>query len=264
MLAEQRQREILSRLADNGSVSVGELARVFPVSEETIRRDLSKLQDQRLLRRTHGGAVAIDGDAEELPFDVRQTTRQVAKRAIAAEALRHIEPADVIALDASSTSHQLACALPDMELTVITNSVTIAAELFPRRNVQVFVTGGRLDRDGYCYVGPLAEQVLQQLSFAKLFFSCKGVDLTRGLSEASDDHARIKRSMLGLAEHRYLLADASKFGVRSLVCFAEPDDVEMIITDAEAPLELTAGLAERDLEMRVASTSESASPDTGG
>jgi len=256
MLAEQRQREILSQLAHTGSVRVGELAERFPVSEETIRRDLAKLEAQSMLRRTHGGAVSVDVTVQEEPFDVRRVAFIQRKRAIAQAASAYVEAGDVLAIDASSTAHQLARALPDIPLTVVTNALTAISELSRRRNIDVYSTGGRLDAEGRCCVGPLAEQALEQLNFTKLFFSCKGVDLERGLSEVNDEHARIKRAMLERAQLRYLLVDASKFGLRSLVCYSGLEQVDTLVTDDGISRETVAALTEQGIAPHVARAAE--------
>jgi len=233
MLAEQRQREILHRLAQAGAVRVGELARQFPVTEETIRRDLAKLDKEKKLRRTHGGAVSVASTEIDQPFEVRQTANLQAKQAIAREAIGFIEPGDVIALDSSSTAYEVARLIPDKPLTVITNAYEAAGELISRQQVAVYSTGGRLDRVGRCFLGSIAEQTLRHLSVNKLFFSCKGLDLERGLSEDHDEHARINQQLMGSAEQRFLLVDSSKFDLRALAFFARVEQMTTIITDAD-------------------------------
>ncbi|HUU96140.1 MAG TPA: DeoR/GlpR family DNA-binding transcription regulator [Phycisphaerae bacterium] len=232
MLAQQRQREILSQLGRGGGVRVAPLAKAFAVAQETIRRDLDKLESEGRLVRTHGGAVPVQNNRRELPFDLRKVTNLEAKKAIAARALRHVSEGDVIAVDASSTVHELARIIPDMPLTVITNSLPVAAFLVDGVHIRVVATGGMLDAPSRSFTGTLAEHALERFNVNKLFLSAKGVDLARGLSEATDEQARVKRRMIDAAERTYLLADHGKFGVRSVVFYASPADVDLVITDA--------------------------------
>jgi len=176
--------------------------------------------------------VPVQNNRRELPFDLRKVTNLEAKKAIAARALRHVSEGDVIAVDASSTVHELVRIIPDMPLTVITNSLPVAASLVDGVHIRVVATGGMLEAPSRSFTGTLAEHALERFNVNKLFLSAKGVDLARGLSEATDEQARVKRRMIDAAERTYLLADHGKFGVRSVVFYASPADVDLVITDA--------------------------------
>lgn len=235
MLASERHREILARLASIGGVRVASLASELNVTQETIRRDLEKLDAEGKLVRTHGGAMAVETDRRELPLDVRETINLEQKRLIARRAVKELSPGDVVALDASSTAHELAKVIPDIPITVVTNALPVASALLDRPAVRVIITGGILDRPSMSMVGPLAEQSLERFHVQKLFFSCRGLDLARGLSVTADEHAGIKRRMLDLCEKAYLLIDCSKFDVRSVEFFAPVDEMDVIITDEGSP-----------------------------
>ena len=252
MLAQQRHREILDRLGVAGGVRVTALAKALSVTEETTRRDLEKLGNERKLLRIHGGAVPVPDARRDLPFDVRKTENLEAKKAIATAALQHIDEGDVIALDASSTAFELARIIPDMPLTIVSSSVPVTVTLLPCSHVQVVSTGGILDRLSRSFTGSLAEQALRRLNINKLFLSSKGVDLERGLSEVTDDQARLKRRMIDAAERVYLLADHSKFGVRSVVFYAGTADADAVITDAGTDAKVIQALRETGLHPEIA------------
>jgi len=234
MLAKERHRVILSKVQDAGSVRVAALAKELSVTEETIRRDLERLDSEGKLQRIHGGAVTIEHDRRELPLGIRETVRIHEKRAIADACIRHIAEGDVIALDASSTAGELARAIPDIPLTVVTNSVSVATTLADRSRVRVVSTGGILDSPSLSYIGPIAEHILERFHIRKLFFSCKGIDLERGLSVTADEHAGIKRRMLDLCDAAYLLVDGSKFGVKAVEFFGSVQELDVVITDKTA------------------------------
>lgn len=248
-LPKQRQLEILAELDNAGAVRVVALAERFQVAEETIRRDLEKLDAQGLLRRTHGGAVGAESEMTDLPISVRKTTNSLAKKQIARRALSFIEAGDVIALDASTTTLELARLLPDEPLTVITNGIDVLRVLADRAVMRVIAVGGELDPASECTQGPLAEYGLRQFAIHKAFLSCKAIDLTRGYSEASTAHASVKRAMLDSADQRFLLADSSKMGVRSLAFFAGLGEINTLITDEKTDRDTRVALAEAGVEV---------------
>lgn len=233
MLAPERHREILIRVEAGGSAKVNMLARDLKVAEETIRRDLEKLHVDGRLIRIRGGALRID-ERREIPFDLREIVNLEEKRAIAEVAVRHIVEGDVIALDASSTVRELAHVIPDIPLTVVTNSIAVTLVLLDRPRIRVISTGGILDGPLLSYTGSLAEEALRRFNIDKVFLSSKGFDITKGLSVATDEHARIKRRMMDLAGTVYLLVDSSKFGQNALELFARTNDVDYVITDSGA------------------------------
>lgn len=231
MLAAERHRTIMALLERHGSVRVTRAAAGFGVTQETIRRDLELLEAGGRLLRTHGGAVPLERDRTELPLEVRQTVHLAQKRAIAAHAAAGIGEGHVIALDASSTARELARLLPDLPLTVVTNSLAAAMVLHDRSRVRVVVTGGVLDGPSCSLVGEMVAETLDRFHFTRAFVSCQGIDVVRGLSVTADEQAGIKRRMIGLADESVLLADSSKFGVKAVEFFAKVGDVDTIITD---------------------------------
>ncbi|MEO0531775.1 MAG: DeoR/GlpR family DNA-binding transcription regulator [Planctomycetota bacterium] len=236
MIARQRQSEIYRDLQVSGAVSVNALAERFEVTDETIRRDLTKLAQGGRVVRTHGGAVLAESDLVEPPFDVRQSANVEAKRAIAARAAAMAMPGDIIAIDASTTGLELAKQLPDgsdeQPITVVSNGLDVVRWLADRPGINVISTGGEFDAAGVCFAGSIAETTLRQFSFRRAFLSCRALDTVRGASESCPAHAAVKRLMLDLAEESYLLADSSKFGQRGACYFAAPDRSTRIITDA--------------------------------
>ncbi len=231
MLIVERHREILSRVNREGSARVTELARLLQVTEETIRRDLEKLEVEGRLLRSHGGAVTVKSDTRELPFSVRQVSQEQEKIAIAAAAVCHVSEGDTLFIDASTTAWQFARVLPDIRVTVLTNAIKVVLELASRARARVICTGGALSTAPMALVGPSAERILEDYHVDKVFFSAKAVDLERGLSDANEIHATLKRRMLAIADQRILLADHTKFGVNALTVFGRLAEVTHVITD---------------------------------
>ena len=270
MIALQRHRNILSRVIEDGSVRVSTLARHLDVTEETIRRDLRTLSQQGVLARTHGGAVALErGDMHlDLSYDQRHATNPRQKQAIAQAALAHIQPGMVIALDPSTTACQLARLIPDQPLTVVTNSLVICMTLAHRKQIEVICTGGTLDPEAMAFFGLHAQRTLERINVEQLFFSCRGLDFGRGLSEANDRHAAIKLSMLETAHQATLMIDTSKLGLASTIFYADADAADrFIVNQPQTPEETEAverlrrlGLEVEDAAMMDESPTASTTP----
>ena len=249
MIAQERHRQIVSQIGHSGSARVSDLARIFDVTDETIRRDLKVLSEQGRLVRTHGGALASDlsttpgspgypGNHIDLPFAQRDSAQMKQKQAIAAEACQLIQPGEVIALDGSSTVCELARQLPDIPLTVVTNSLAVCSILSRQTPINTICTGGVLDADAMAFVGLQAEKALDSFNIAKFFYSCRGIDLDRGVSESNDRQAALKLRTIELATQSILLADTSKFGIASSVFYMPADSVDLLITDDGRPDEI--------------------------
>jgi DeoR family transcriptional regulator of aga operon len=155
MRREERFSAILERLADGGSVGVAELAQDLGVASATIRRDLALLEQQRLLARTHGGAVA-HAVSYELPLRYKGVRHAEEKRRIAREAALHVTEGMAVGLTGGTTATEVARALADREgLTIVTNALNIASELAVRPNLKLVVTGGVVRGNSYELSGPL-------------------------------------------------------------------------------------------------------------
>jgi DeoR family fructose operon transcriptional repressor len=232
MLIAERQRSIITMVTEGGSARVTDLAKHFGVTEETIRRDLEKLESEGKLLRSHGGAVAPVVASGERHYTERQVANTREKSAIARLAVQLIEEGDTVVLDASSTVLHLARLLPDIDVTVLTNSIQVALVLADRPRVRVVGTGGTLSSASLSFAGPQAEESLEKYYVNKAFLSCTGVDLEFGLSDINERQALLKVKMMDIAARTYLLADHSKFGAKSLRRFSRIEDVDEIITDS--------------------------------
>lgn len=252
MLVAERYEKIVSLVNDRGSIRVSELSELCQVTEETIRRDLDRLEQAGRLRRSHGGAVSVKDSfpaQPEIPYAVREIMNADEKKRIALEAIKRISPKDRILLDASSTAWYMAADVPDISLTVLTNSIKVATELSNKEKIEVISTGGILAQRSLSFVGPLAERSLDAYHVDKVFLSCKGVHLDRGISESNELQARIKERMIGMADEVVLLADSSKFGVQAFTHVADLSQVDVIITDKRMPQETIARLEERGIKV---------------
>jgi len=230
-LPQQRHARILEILEAEGAVRTSDLAESFQVTDETIRRDLEYLHRERLLIRTHGGAIALGHPGRDLSLREREVRNLSLKERIAREATRLLRPGDVVFIDASSTALQLARNLSEMELTVVTNAHRVIGDLSGNSTVRLIGTGGLFDPNSQSYVGPIVEYTARRFHFNWFFFSGNGIDLERGVSESNEAQANFKAEVRCLSERSVLLADSTKIGHRSSYFFCPLDAIDLWILD---------------------------------
>ena len=232
MLAIERRNNIISLLETEMRVLVPDLAKKFNVTEETIRRDLEKLEKEGMLQKTYGGAVRI-GPSSELPYRIRIDTNKAQKLKIAEKITQLIQPAENIMLDASSTCVHIARTLKgkDKPCTVITNSVEILMECSTSYSIKVISTGGVLRGPSLSLVGSGAAHVLGQLTADRAIISCKGLDFEKGIMESSLEEAEIKRAMAENCKELILAVDSSKFDRKAFAKTLDLWQVNMVVSD---------------------------------
>lgn len=251
MLAVERRNQIEQIILKNKSVLVLELAKRFEVTTETIRADLEKLERQGVLVRTYGGATLAEPAEPDMPAAKRETVNFEGKHKIGIYAAKLIKDGETIFLDASTSSLHLARSIKDKNgITVITNAGRIVSELADCDNIKVISTGGILTSKNMSYVGRIAEENIRKSYYAnKVFFSCRGVTLARGLMDSSEAEAEIKKAMIDCSESAILLCDRNKIGRLGVPVVAKLDRIDYFITDIKLDEEWTEGLAENDVKL---------------
>lgn len=255
MMPIERQRLIIDALHKNGRILVSELVEQLKVSQETIRRDLAALEKKGLLNRSHGGAVmaqrssghntAATTKQEEhaLSFGQRMNENVNQKMQMAKRALDFISPGDCILLDSSTSSWFLARQLPDIELTVLTNSLRNVQTLATRGNIRTICLGGEYSIRYEDFNGLVTEQPLKDFLINKIFFSCRSLGNDGYLREGHENNAHLKQQMLLASERKYLLMDSSKFLNPSFARICHYREVDFLITDSMKDKELKQELA---------------------
>lgn len=244
MYAEERQSLIVARAREDGRVEVARLADELAVTPETIRRDLTALERRGLLRRVHGGAVALERLAGgEAPLAARDQVMTTEKERIAKLALAEVPDGGSILLDAGTTTRRLADVLPgDRELTVVTGALDIAVALARRPNLTVLVLGGRVRPRTLAAVDVWALDALRDTFVDVAFLGTNGISVERGLTTPDPTEAAVKRAMVASARRTVVLADHTKVGSDHLVRFADLGAVDTFVTDDGLDAELAAEL----------------------
>ena len=243
MLAVERRNLILEKLQEEKKVIVSELSQEFQVSEETIRRDLEKLDKDGLAIKSYGGAVLNENTSLDMPFNVRKKNNPAGKQKIAKLVEGLIEDGDHIILDPSTTAVFIAKALKSKErLTVITNSIEVILELSDTSDWNIISSGGSL-REGYlALVGPRAVEGLGAFNVEKAIISCKGLD--KGITDGNELFSQAKQTMLKSAKQCILAVDHTKFDRIAFSKICDVHDIHVVVTD-EKPSEQWLGLFAR-------------------
>ncbi|HET7658341.1 MAG TPA: DeoR/GlpR family DNA-binding transcription regulator [Bacillales bacterium] len=235
MFSDERKAQILNRLETMQRVTVPELARHLKVSESTIRRDLQDLEEQGQLKRTHGGAVTKEVSSFEPTVQEKVVHFPIEKSAIARKAVTFIEPGDTILLDAGTTTLEIARQLPDIDITVLTNSMLIGQIVSQLNYAHLMLLGGEHRKTTGALTGPLTETLLSQINTDKLFLGANAVEKDRGVMTPNAMEAATKRAMIRSAREVILVADHSKLGKISLVKVCDLTDIDVFLTDKPAP-----------------------------
>ena len=240
---QERRSTIEALLTENGRVSVEALTLQFGVSNVTIRNDLAALEEAGILRRTHGGAIAFSSNnslADPI-FSERQTAQAEEKDRIGQAAASLIEDGDIIALDNGTTSYFVARHLGERRaLTVVTNCLPIAVDLENRPGITVMVTGGVIHSGSMALVGEWARNNLSTINIDKAFMTSKGITPDEGLTDVNSFIVETKRTIVSVARQTIAIVDHTKWGRKSFASFAAMEDVDMVITDTDAPEKMVA------------------------
>lgn len=252
-----RHRHIIDALDATGQVTVADLAEQLRVSEMTVRRDLQELEKAGLLRRVHGGAIRSLGRAWEPPFRAREGQSQDVKGRIATLAAEFLHDGDAVGLDVGSTVLQLVPHLAARSnLTVVTASLRLASEVAARvaleQDLRLVLTGGVVRSEELSMTGQLAMETLGRIRLDTAFIGVGGVDPVEGATEYNLEDAEVKRSMIAMSQRVIVLADATKLGNVCFASVAPMEDVDVLVTDADADEGLVAELRAAGVDVVVA------------
>jgi DeoR family transcriptional regulator, aga operon transcriptional repressor len=252
LLAEERRREILDVLGQNGRVTVDELAKRFGVSAVTARGDLDALSESGALVRSHGGGIKPLTATPEHPLKVREGMHHEEKIRIAEAAARLIKPLQTVILCTGSTSaalaHEVRRIAPD-NITVITYALNIAQKIADMQHVSLVMLGGFLRHPSTAFVGPHAEQMMHSLHADHCFMGTVGLNVESGITTLDIMEAHLNRRMIESSAEVTVLADSSKFGHRSLSLITDFRSITRVITDTGAPEADVAALRAKGVEV---------------
>jgi DeoR family transcriptional regulator of aga operon len=237
----RRWNELLELLAANGQVQIEDAAKALNVSAATVRRDLDELGRQQMLTRIRGGAVA-QGVNYDLPLRYKTERHPSEKQRIGALAAGLVQAGQVVGLNGGTTTTEVARALatrsdlnaghPMPALTVVTNALNIATDLAVRQHIKIVTTGGVARPQSYELTGPLATDVLEQVTLDVAILGVDAIDAVAGATAHHEGEASINRLMGRQARRVIIVADSSKVGQRAFARIVTPAEIDTLVTDA--------------------------------
>ena len=232
VLPRERLEIIKEIVKQDKKLYVSKLSEKFDVTEETIRRDLEKLEKEGLVTRTYGGAILnTDGKNEDKKFIKREIENEELKNIIASKALNYVTSGVTLAADSSTTVTEVLSLIKDREdITVITNSVEGLIELSDS-DVNVVSTGGILKRNLKSLQGSIAKSTILNYNVDIAFLSCKAIDMKKGIMDSNEAESELKKLMKKQADKTILLIDHTKFNKSSFIKVFDFKDIDMVITD---------------------------------
>ncbi|MFD0680211.1 MULTISPECIES: DeoR/GlpR family DNA-binding transcription regulator [unclassified Paenibacillus] len=249
----ERHQFIINYLKHHKSADVSFLSSELKVSEVTIRKDLEKLERDKLLLRSHGGAVVNEHLFLEPSFVEKEDKFTAEKSAIAEEAAKFIKDGMTIALSTGTTISRMTSRIKDRtSLTVVTNAINIATAMMGLDSIQVFLTGGHIRPHTFALVGETAEKALDGVYVEYAFIGANGFSIDQGLTTPSMEEARVVRGIIDHAEHVVALLDSSKFNKVAFYRIVNIDKIDTVITDRDAPSGVIDQLREKGIRVILA------------
>lgn len=231
MLKEERYDKILAILEEEEYVSAVKLSKMLYVSLPTIRRDLAELGQRNQIIRSHGGAKKIHAGHIVAPLDFRKTVNAAEKRALCRYAAGMVKDYDIIFIDASTTTLQMAEFLSEKKgITVITNGIPLATVLV-QKGIKTYCTGGEIFGNSLAHFGSFAEEFIQRFNIDILFFSCHGVTEKGMLTDPSLPETQIRKAAINQSKKTVFLCDKTKFSLSTPYNLVSIQTIDCIITN---------------------------------
>lgn len=233
MLKEERYDKILSILDEEQYISASQLSKKLYVSLPTIRRDLADLSRRNQIIRSHGGAKKVQDLHTVTPLDFRKTLNSAEKRALCKAAAGLVNDNDIIFIDASTTTLQMADFLSEKkEITVITNGIPLAA-LLVQKGIKTYCTGGEIFANSMAHFGSFAEDFIRHFNLDLIFFSCHGVSEKGMLTDPSLPETQIRKVAIQQAKKSVFLCDETKFSLSTPYNLFSIRSIDCIITNTQ-------------------------------
>lgn len=249
MLQEKRLETILEQLKENRTARIADLSKTLGVTRETIRKDLYDLEKQGLIKKVHGGAILTKINLEPT-YANRSGSNVREKEAIARRAAQLVEDGEAIYIDLGTTTQLFAKYLDQKKgITVITNALLVALELANHPSCKVILSGGELRSGDLSLSGPVSRKSVEDFFVDKAFIGVGGLALSSGFTDYHVGESEIRRLMMKKAKETYALIDYSKFDVTAFTKVAGIDEIDVVITDAQAPQSIVQQLEENGVEV---------------
>lgn len=237
MSISTRQHRIIELLSASPNITVYELAKQLSVSEPTIRRDFTELENRGFIEKFYGGARLLKGAADsEIPFLIRENEKSRAKVEMGRQAAGLIQDGMVLMLDGSTSAYNIVPYLKDFKDLIVVTSGAKTAVALAELNIRTFCTGGQMITHSFSYVGKQAEQFIRSINADLLFFSCRGLTQDGRMTDVSMEEANLRQVMFEHSKRKVLLCDSGKLGKVYFYNMGNAHDVDGIISNADIQL----------------------------
>lgn len=251
----QRRLQISELVRQHGSVQVNALADRFGVSMQTVRKDLRYLAERGVMARAYGGAIdssLVGSAAAEPPYEAKRSARLEEKHRVGQRAASLVKPGATIVIDSGTTAIQLAEALPNVDLTVVTNDFGVLGALVAKGNIDIVMLGGELRRRNMAFYGGLTVEAIDALHVDMLFLGVDGFDLERGITTHYEPEAMLNRRMVEAARTVVAITDSSKFGRVCLHRIIPVSELDVLVTDTDAPEGIRSAVEQQGVQLLLA------------
>lgn len=230
MLKTKRLDMIEDYILERGSVSLDELVEKFKVSKNTIRRDVNDLIELGEFKKVYGG-VAVDKTTSTVPYVDRKVRNQREKQEIAKTAAQFVQDGDIIFIDSGTTTIEMVDYIKDKELTVVTNNVDFIIKALPYENINIFSTGGMLERKTNSFTSAENDELITSYNITKAFLASTGVTIKNGVTNSLPLESGLKRAVVQESAESFLLVDSSKFGKVALTTYCQLEEINYVVSD---------------------------------
>jgi len=252
MFQEERVKKISDFINNETRASVVELSEKFGVSKVTIRRDLDILAGEKLIVKTHGGAIPMEEKLSyEIPYRTKSSLNKAEKQKIGREAATLIKDNDIIILDSGSTTLEIAKRITQKNVTVVTNDINIAMEIAINPNIELIVIGGTLIKGVFTLIGDTTLESFKKIYVNKTFMGCDALDLEFGISNRQLSECKIKLAMIDAAIEVIMVCDRSKFNKKVSFHLCDVAKINKIVTN-DIDDKYSHALSEKKIEVTVA------------
>ncbi|MCT8341590.1 MULTISPECIES: DeoR/GlpR family DNA-binding transcription regulator [Photorhabdus] len=254
MLPSERRDFIYRYVHEYQTISISALVKLMNVSHMTVRRDIRTLEEEGKVVSVSGGVQLSDVLRQELPWNEKAQLNHRHKREIGQYAVSMVEDGQVVYLDAGTTTFEIARVLAErFNLTIITNDFSITQYLMNKPQLNLFHTGGQVDKRNHSCVGPIAAMLLRNLNVDIAFISTSSWDLEHGVSTPHEEKVLVKQAVLEIARRRVLVSDSSKYGKYGMFRVCPLSSLDDIVCDSQLPPKVQQQLREHNLILHTVS-----------
>jgi DeoR family transcriptional regulator, fructose operon transcriptional repressor len=252
MFQIERQTKIYKYLLENKKATVNSLAEYFDVTPMTIRRDLTKMEEGGLVARTFGGVMLKSSLVTELPYNEKESSYMDLKKKIASAAANLVKDGTSLILDSGTTCMEIAKLICNKkDIRVVTNDILIAAYLMKYENIDLYCTGGNVQRNIGSCIDDTSRKFFENINVELCFVGSSAVHHKYGVSTPTSQKSGVKKAILNASDYKVLVSDSSKYMKKGFVKICDIEEFDMVIVDSHLDSQVEQSLIEKDINIKI-------------